>query len=83
MELRRARWGAAIRLAIALSVTAGLVALALDAAGVARSTIVLAVIVTGFAASWVRTEQVARAHRRQRTHRVVSVPLHGVHHSVS
>lgn len=79
MELRRITWTATLRLATMLSVAATLAALGLAAAGVPRSMIVLAVVVVGFVSSWVRTGQVQRS-LTVRSHRIATVPLHGVHH---
>lgn len=56
MEHRRNTWGAAIRLAITLSVLAAIAAAALHSAGIlSQPTIVLSVIVVGFVTSWIRT----------------------------
>lgn len=71
----RDTWEAAIRLAAAWSVLATAIAVMLSAAGLAQSTIVLGVIVVGFALSWVRTGQAARSH----DHRAVTVPVRGTH----
>lgn len=81
MEVRRSNWGAAIRLAILLSVVAAATAIAVHSFGdVPETFIVLSVIVVGFVTSWVRTGRAshgeALAHRH---HRVVTVPVHGAH----
>jgi hypothetical protein len=76
MDIRRATYWAAIRLAVVLSAAAALVALGLDAIGdVSSTTLVLTVIIVGFFSSWVRTRRVARLAQRRDSHRVVVVPL--------
>lgn len=77
MDIRRATYGAAVRLAIILSVIAAAVALGLDATSeISRPVIVLTVIVVGFVASWVETGRAARASaQRHRHHRVAVVPV--------
>jgi len=83
MDARRTTWEVAIRLAATLSVAACLVAMALESLGVARPVIVLAVIVVGFAASWIRTGQVARSFDRTRSHRMATIPVHDLRHPVA
>lgn len=85
MELRRTTWGAAIRLAITLSVVAAASAAILHPIGIlSQPVIVLGVIVVGFVTSWVRTGQVERGVTEPRlAHRVVTVPVRGVHFPVS
>lgn len=85
MELGRKTWGAAIRLAITLSVLAAAAAAFLHSIGIlSQPVIVLAVIVVGFVTSWVRTGQVERSDLEQRRARgVVRVPVRGVHFPVS
>ncbi|HUF96889.1 MAG TPA: hypothetical protein VMM60_02095 [Ilumatobacter sp.] len=62
MELRRATYRAAIRMAMSLSAVSVALALLIDSTtGVSQTTLVLAVIVVGFVSSWVSTERVARA----------------------
>ncbi len=75
MDIRRASFGGAIRLAIVLSTIATFVALGLDAAGgVSRPAIVLSVIVIGFVASWIQSGRTARPTvARARHHRVAVV----------
>lgn len=74
MEVRRATFGAAIRLAIVLSAIAAAVALGLDAVGeVSRPAIVLTVIVVGFVTSWVETGRAARSSAEARRHHRVAV----------
>ena len=72
MELRKATWSAALRLAFVVSGIAAIVAVALSAAGdVPQGAFVAAVMVVGFVASWVQTGRVARVHHE---HRIVVVP---------
>ncbi len=76
MELRRATFGAAVKLAMALSVVAAAIALGLDAIGdVSHIGLVLAVMLVGFVASWVQTGRVSRAEAHHSTHRLTVVPL--------
>ena len=73
MELRKATWSAALRLAFVVSAVAAIVAMTLSAAGdVPRGAFVAAVMVIGFVASWVQTGRVARVHHE---HRVAVVPV--------
>ena len=73
MELRKATWSAALRLAFVVSALAAIVAVALSAAGdVPQAALVAAVMVVGFTASWVQTGRVARVHNE---HRVAVVPI--------
>jgi hypothetical protein len=61
VELRRRTWAAALRLAVVVSVLGAVVAVAASMFGdVAQVTIVLPVIVIGFALSWVQTGRVQR-----------------------
>ena len=61
MELNRRTWGAALRLAVALSIVAALAAIAIHAAGdVPQAAIVIPVIVVAFTASWIQTGRVRR-----------------------
>lgn len=61
MEVSRRTWEAAIKLAIAISIIAVVVAIAVTAAGdVPQAAIVIPVIVVAFTASWIRTGQVRR-----------------------
>jgi hypothetical protein len=60
MEVRRATYGAAIRLALVFSVVAAVAALTLDAIGdVSTSRMLVAVVAVGFTTSWVQTGRVA------------------------
>ncbi len=71
MELRRATYGAAIRLALVLSVVAVAIALTLDAVSdVSTTRLVAAVAFVGFTASWVQTGRVARTVATRPTHRI-------------
>ena len=66
MELRKATWSAALRLAFVVSGLAAIVAVTLSAAGdVSPAVLVSAVMVIGFVASWVQTGRVARVHKHQ------------------
>ncbi len=61
MELDRRTWNAALKLALAISVLATLVAAAVSAAGdVPQVAIVVPVIIVAFVASWVQTGRVQR-----------------------
>jgi hypothetical protein len=74
MEIRRATWSAAVRLALLVSALAAAVTVALSAAGdVPRGALVLAVVLVGFAASWIQTGRIVRAYRP--SHRVLVVPV--------
>jgi len=75
MEIRRATWAAAIRLAMVLSAVASLVALGLRAVGdVSTVNLVAVVAVVGFTMSWVQTGRVRRTVAAQPTHRVTVMP---------
>ena len=77
MEIRRATFGAAVKLALALSVVATAIAIGLDAiGGVSRTALVLTVIVVGFVTSWIQTGRVSRTAARRPAHRLTVVPLH-------
>jgi ABC-type Mn2+/Zn2+ transport system permease subunit len=72
MELRKATWSAALRLAFVVSGIAAIVAVTLSALGeVPQGAFVTAVMVIGFVASWIQTGRVARVHH---THRVAVTP---------
>ena len=61
MELSRRTWNAAVKLAVVISISAALVAVALYAAGdVPQVAIVLPVIVVAFTASWIQTGRIQR-----------------------
>lgn len=76
MELRRATYGAAIRLGTVLSTVAVIVAITLDSIGdVSVGAMVAVVAVTGFAMSWVQTGRVRRAALVRPMHRVTMMPL--------
>jgi len=71
MEIRRATYGAAIRLAATFSLVAAVVALAVQAIGdVSTYGLVAVVAVVGFIMSWVQTGRVQRAVVRGPEHRV-------------
>ena len=76
MELRRETFGAAIKLAVALSAVATAIALGIDAVGgVSQTALVLTVMVVGFVASWVQTGRVSRSTAHRAAHRLTVVPL--------
>ena len=63
VELSRHTWNAAIRLAVVISIVAGLAAVVASAAGdIPQAAIVLSVIVVAFSASWVQTNRPRREH---------------------
>lgn len=63
VELSRHTWNAAVKLAVVISIVAGLVAIVASAAGdVPQAAIVLPVIVVAFTASWIQTTRVRREH---------------------
>lgn len=63
MELSRHTWNAAIKLAVVISIVAGLAAALASAAGdVPQAAIVLPVIVVAFTASWIQTTRLRREH---------------------
>jgi len=65
VELRRRTWSAAIQLAVVISITAVLLAVAVSALGdVPQAAVVVPVILFAFAASWIRTGQVRRDFQR-------------------
>ena len=71
MELRKATWTAALRLAVVVSAIAAIAAVTLSEAGevprgALRGAVVAAVMLIGFVASWVQTGHVARAHHEHR-----------------
>jgi hypothetical protein len=71
VELNRRTWNAAVKLAMIISITAALLAIAVSTAGdVPQVAIVLPVIIVAFVASWIQT---GRARREQ-------VPLRVQHH---
>ncbi len=79
MELSRHTWNAAIKLAVVISVMAGLAAVLVSAVGdVPQAAIVLPVIVVAFSASWIQTNRVRREHAPVRlgTHARLGTPLH-------
>ena len=63
VELSRHTWNAAVKLAVVISIVAGLAAVVVSAAGdIPQAAIVLPVIVVAFTASWVQTTRVRREH---------------------
>ncbi len=69
VEISRHTWNATIKLAVVLSILAGLAAVVVSAAGdVPQAAIVLPVIVVAFTASWIRTDRVPREHAPVRLH---------------
>jgi len=75
MEIRRATFGAAIRLAMVLSAVASLVAIGLRAVGdVSTVNLVAVVAVVGFTMSWVQTGRVHRTVAARPAHRVTVMP---------
>ena len=63
VELSRHTWNAAIKLAVVISIMAGLAAIVVSTAGdVPQAAIVLPVIVVAFTASWIQTSRVRREH---------------------
>lgn len=76
MEIRRATFGAAVRLAIVLSTVAAVLALGIDAVGnVSTTAMVTTVAVIGFVTSWVLTGRVARGVAVTPHHRVAVIRL--------
>lgn len=63
MERSQYTWNAAIKLAIVISIAAGLAAVLASAVGdIPQAAIVLPVIVVAFTASWIQTNRVRREH---------------------
>ena len=59
VELSHRTWNAAVRLAMIISITAAVLAVAISAAGdVPQVAIVLPVIIVAFVASWIQTGRV-------------------------
>jgi hypothetical protein len=76
MEVRRATYGAAVKLALVLSTVAAVIALTLDAIGdVSTSGLVISVAMVGFVTSWVQTGRVTRAVTADHGHRITVMPL--------
>jgi zinc transporter ZupT len=73
VELSQSTWIAAIRLAVVISVVAGLGAIAASTAGdISQTVIVLSVIVIAFTASWIQTNRVRRGQSPSRLHSPVT-----------
>jgi hypothetical protein len=69
VELSRRTWNAVVKLAVVISISAALVAIALYAAGdVPQAAIVLPVIVVAFTASWIQTGRIRRDQMPVRIH---------------
>jgi hypothetical protein len=61
VDIDRRTWNEAVKLAVLISIVAGLAAIVVSAAGgVPQVAIVLPVIVVAFAASWIQTGRVRR-----------------------
>lgn len=61
VDIDRRTWNEAVKLAVLISILAGLAAVVVSAAGgVPQAAIVLPVIVVAFAASWIQTGRVRR-----------------------
>jgi hypothetical protein len=61
VDIDRRTWNEAIKLAVVISIVAGLAAIVASAAGsIPQAAIVLPVIVVAFAASWIQTGRVRR-----------------------
>lgn len=75
MEIRRATYGAAVRLALVFSAVAACVAITLETVGeVSTTRLVFAVAAIGFATSWVQTGRVVRSVEARPMHRVTVMP---------
>ena len=69
MELSHRTWNAAVKLAVIISITGALLAVAVSAAGdVPQVAVVLPVIIVAFVASWIQTGRVRREHVPLRVH---------------
>ena len=69
VELSQRTWNAAVKLAVIISITAAVLAVAISAAGdVPQVAIVLPVIVVAFVASWIQTGRVRREQAPFRVH---------------
>jgi membrane protein YdbS with pleckstrin-like domain len=69
VELSRRTWNAAVKLALIISISAAVLAVAISAAGdVPQVAIVLPVIVVAFVASWIQTGRVRRDQVPVRVH---------------
>lgn len=61
VDIDRRTWNEAVKLAVLISIVAGLAAVVVSAAGsIPQAAIVLPVIVVAFAASWIQTGRVRR-----------------------
>lgn len=69
VELSHRTWNAAVKLAVIISITAAVLAVAISAAGdVPQVAIVLPVIIVAFVASWIQTGRVRREQVPLRVH---------------
>ncbi len=69
VELSHRTWNAAVKLAVIISITAAVLAVAVSAAGdVPQVAIVLPVIIVAFVASWIQTGRVQRGQVPLRVH---------------
>ena len=76
MDVRREMFGAAVRLAIAVSTLAVLAIIGLERVGeFSPGAIVASVAVVGFGTSWVVTGRVARTASIPSAHRISVIPL--------
>jgi hypothetical protein len=61
VDIDRRTWNEAVKLAVLISIVAGLAAVVLSSAGgIPQAAIVLPVIVVAFAASWIQTGRIRR-----------------------
>jgi hypothetical protein len=61
VDIDRRTWNEAVKLAVLISIVAGLAAVVVSAAGsIPQAAIVLPVIVVAFAASWIQTGRIRR-----------------------
>jgi hypothetical protein len=76
MKIRRETLGAAVRLAMVLSIVAAILTIGLDAVGdVSATALAATVAVVGFVSSWVLTGRAAHPAPAVRHHRVAVVPV--------
>jgi hypothetical protein len=77
MEIRRATFGAAVRLGVFLSTVSVLLVLVIDSIGDVNATAMVATVAAvGFATSWSLTGRVVRAAHVAPRHRVSVVRIH-------
>lgn len=76
MEIRRALWGASVRLAIVMSTIAALLAVGIDAIGdVSPAALAAVVAAVAFATSWSLSGRTVRSVPVRSRHRVAVVPV--------